>query len=311
MSSEKERLEAVEAENERLKARLAELERRLDALLAAPARPAAPAGTAPRAADLHRWESAALLRDILDNTSTLIYAKDLNGRYTLMSRTCESSLGLRPEDVLGKTDMEFLPREEAELFRRQDEQAFASKLATFETRTIVDGAERIYHTTKFPLHDASGEVYGLCCMSADITDRVRAEEEIRRLHEQLLRAHAEAVRALSTPLLPIADGVVVMPLIGEVTLERAAQVIEELLHGVAAQQARIAILDITGVPAAGTEVTQAICAAATAVKQLGAQIVITGIRPNVERSLVELGADLQGVVTRSTLQSGVQYALAR
>jgi rsbT co-antagonist protein RsbR len=86
-------------------------------------------------------------------------------------------------------------------------------------------------------------------------------------------------------------------------------VLETLLEGVAENHASAVILDITGVQVVDTQVANAILRAAQAVKLLGAQVIITGIRPEVAQTLVTLGADLSSIITRSTLQSGIAYAL--
>ncbi|WP_437767252.1 STAS domain-containing protein [Sorangium sp. So ce281] len=108
----------------------------------------------------------------------------------------------------------------------------------------------------------------------------------------------------------IADGVLVAPLVGDLTRERGAQFTETLLEGISRQQARITILDVTAVPQAGPEVTDALIRAARSARFLGAEVVLTGIRPSVAQALVELGADLGGIVTRATLERGVTYALS-
>ena len=87
--------------------------------------------------------------------------------------------------------------------------------------------------------------------------------------------------------------------------------LETLLEGVAVSRASTAILDITGVPVVDTQVANALLRAAQAVKLLGAQVVLTGIRPEVAQTLVGLGADLSGIVTRATLQSGIAYGMDR
>ena len=126
-----------------------------------------------------------------------------------------------------------------------------------------------------------------------------------------MRRQEAALRELSTPLIPISDRVVVMPLIGAINSRRAQQVIETLLHGLADSRADRAILDITGVLVVDTQVANALVAAAQAVKLLGATVILTGIRPEVAQTLVGLGIDLRGIVTCGTLQSGIAYALAR
>ncbi len=153
----------------------------------------------------------------------------------------------------------------------------------------------------------------VCAMSQDIMERKRAEEALRQviLQEETIRAQQAALAELSTPLIPLSTQVLVMPLIGSVDSRRAQQVIETLLEGISTSGARVAILDITGVPVVDTQVANALIRAAQAVKLLGAQVVLTGIRPEVAQTLVGLGADLGQVVTRSSLQSGIAYATSQ
>ena len=183
-----------------------------------------------------------------------------------------------------------------------------------------------------PLIDSVGQILGhLAVLDVDVMDgadrrkailqifAARASAELERKQaeaalrasEERLRKQEEALRELSTPLIPISDRVVVMPLIGAIDSRRAQQVIETLLHGLANSRADRAILDITGVLVVDTQVANALVAAAQAVKLLGAMVILTGIRPEVAQTLVGLGIDLRGIVTCGTLQSGIAYALAR
>ena len=144
-------------------------------------------------------------------------------------------------------------------------------------------------------------------MRRDSTDRKRAEQVA--LQEQLIASQEAALRALGTPLMPIANGVIAMPLIGSIGAVRAQQIIETLLEGIAVLKTQVAILDITGVKVVDTHVANALLQAARAARLLGAQVILTGVGPVVAQTLVGLGVDLTGVVTLSTLQSGIAYAL--
>ncbi len=167
--------------------------------------------------------------------------------------------------------------------------------------------------TAFPLDLAIGEMrlgdqHRYIGIAHDLTERKRTAEEHARLQERIIQAQAATLAELSTPLIPISDHVVVMPLIGAIDSDRARQVLEALLHGIERSHARVAILDITGVPLIDTQVAKSLLVAAQAVRLLGAQIVLTGIRPEVAQTLVGLGVDLGDIVTHSTLQSGIAYA---
>jgi len=131
----------------------------------------------------------------------------------------------------------------------------------------------------------------------------------REAEEHVLAAQRDTLRELSTPLIPITDEVVIMPLIGTIDSGRAQLVMETLLDGVAQQRARLVILDITGVTVVDSQVAQALIRAAQAVKLLGARVMLTGIQPQIAQTLVHLGVDLSGIQTRSSLQAGIATAL--
>lgn len=141
--------------------------------------------------------------------------------------------------------------------------------------------------------------------------RRKDEHERLMLQQQMIDAQQAAIRELSTPLIPLSDHVVLMPLIGSVDTLRAQQVMEVLLEGIATHHADTAILDITGVSVVDTQVANAIIQAAQAVKLLGAQVVLTGIGPSMAQTLVNLGIDLNSLTTRGSLQQAIAWALKR
>lgn len=162
-----------------------------------------------------------------------------------------------------------------------------------------------------PIRDAEGRIaYGMVSFT-DITVRRRAEEAIREraLQQQIIEAQQAALRELSTPLMPIADGVVVMPIVGSIDNRRAQQIMETLLEGIAAYSADIAILDITGVRVVDTQVAGALVRAAQAARMLGARVVLSGISAEIAQTLVHIGAEMRDMVALRSLQQGIAYAL--
>ncbi|WAS91178.1 STAS domain-containing protein [Nannocystis punicea] len=157
----------------------------------------------------------------------------------------------------------------------------------------------------------TGQPLGIGAVTRDLRAARRAEEERRRLQDEVIQAQAAMLADLSTPLIPISDDVVVMPLVGSVDATRAGQVMESLLAGISGRNAKVAILDITGVPKVDAAVAEALVRAARAVRLLGSQVVLTGIRPEVAQALIGLGVDLGNIETRGTLQSGIAFAMRR
>lgn len=119
-----------------------------------------------------------------------------------------------------------------------------------------------------------------------------------------------ALQELSASLIPVFDKVSVMPLVGTIDTERARLIMENLLEGVVSHRAEVVLLDITGVPVVDTMVAHHIIQAADAVRLVGAKCMLVGIRPEIAQTIVTLGINLNEFTTTSTLQRGVEQALA-
>jgi rsbT co-antagonist protein RsbR len=172
-----------------------------------------------------------------------------------------------------------------------------------------DGSEWLAQVHSFTIIKGSGKEVYIAALVRDVTAQVKADEERTALQTQLIEAQREALREIGTPLIPIADGVVAMPLIGAIDEDRAKQMLEVLLNGIVAHRAAAAILDITGVKAVDARVADALVRAAKAAKLLGTEVVLTGVGPALAQALIEVGADLGSVVVRGSFQSGISYAL--
>jgi rsbT co-antagonist protein RsbR len=160
-----------------------------------------------------------------------------------------------------------------------------------------------------PLIDEQHIQRGGVMVLQDITTRRQAEAEQSAHQQAIIEAQESTLRELSIPLIPVADDIVVMPLIGAIDSKRAQDIIRALLNGVNEQRARIIILDVTGVSIIDSQVANAIVSAAQALRLLGASVVLTGIRPEVAQTIIALGVDLSGIKTLGTLQAGIAAAL--
>ncbi len=137
------------------------------------------------------------------------------------------------------------------------------------------------------------------------------QESQERLVErqQALDAQNQLIRELSTPIIPIHDGVLVLPIVGAIDSRRATQILESVLEQIVAVQADVLILDITGVSFIDTNVANHILQMARAVTLLGAKSVLVGIGAEVAQTLVQLGIDLSSIITKANLGEGIVYAL--
>ncbi len=135
-------------------------------------------------------ESQQRLSAILDNSFAVIYLKDAHGRYLLVNRRFETLFHVERAAVHGQTDHDIFPQLMADAFRANDERALKSRDAlTIEEIAPQDDGLHTYISVKFPLRDAAGEPYGVCGISTDITERKRAESQLRTSHAALEFAH--------------------------------------------------------------------------------------------------------------------------
>lgn len=163
------------------------------------------------------------------------------------------------------------------------------------------------------IRNEEGKPIGVRGVNLDITATVRAETERSEalLREERLRMQKSMLLELSTPLIPLNNEILVMPLVGALERARAERATEALLEGVTRLGARFVILDITGVARVDADVANSLLQAARGVGLLGAEVILTGIRPEVARTLVELGVDLGQIATKSSLQAGISHATAQ
>ncbi|MFC0560486.1 STAS domain-containing protein [Halalkalibacter alkalisediminis] len=127
--------------------------------------------------------------------------------------------------------------------------------------------------------------------------------------EDIFEMQKLSLLELSAPLIPVLEGVTVMPLIGTIDTARAKLVMENLLEGVIEHRSQVVLIDITGVPVVDTMVAHHIIQASEAVRLVGARCILVGIRPEIAQTIVNLGIDLSKFPTRSTLRKGIETAL--
>jgi len=133
----------------------------------------------------------------------------------------------------------------------------------------------------------------------------------QRSREAVIKRQQEELLELSTPVVKLWDGVLALPMIGTLDSQRTQVVMESLLQRIVDTGAEIAIIDITGVPTVDTLVAQHLLKTVTAIRLMGADCIISGVRPQIAQTIVHLGLDLQGVVTKANLADALKLALSR
>lgn len=278
-------------------------------------------------------------RTVVESVTDLVWEVDNDGVYTYLNPRTWDLLGYESEALIGKTPFDLMPRDEARrvagLFdaAKPDEGGFAE----FESvRIHKDGHLLVLATSGAPFFDCEGKQAGWRGTDRDITHRKYAERQARAHREELARHTADLEAAnlqlrkeisegqrreeiigrqtkelleISTPVLQIAEGVVLSVLIGAIDSQRMHHFIEVLLERVAETNAEVALVDITGVPVVDTRTAHHLVEAVVAVRLLGAHVILTGVRPTIAQTVVHLGIDLSDIDTHSSLAEGLRLAL--
>lgn len=136
-------------------------------------------------------------------------------------------------------------------------------------------------------------------------------EFLLKSREEIVRRQQEELLELSTPVVKLWDGILALPIIGTLDSARTQVVMESLLQAIVQTNSRVAIIDITGVPTVDTVVAQHLLKTVTAARLMGADCIISGVRPQIAQTIVHLGINLLDVTTKSTLAAAFSVALQR
>jgi PAS domain S-box-containing protein len=259
------------------------------------------------AAEIGRTESAsdAHYRLLVESVSDYaILTLDVDGHVTTWNKGAERIKGYKAEEIIGRHFSCLYPHEDVERGKTEMELRTAAVEGRFEDenwRVRKDGSRFWANVVITALRDKEGNLLGFGKVTRDLTDRKRAEETIARQAQEILE--------VSTPVVQVWDGVVAAPLIGTLDSQRTEQFMERLLQRIVETNSPVALVDITGVPTIDTQTAQHLIETITAVRMLGAQVVLTGVRPALAQTLVHLGIDLSHIVTRSSLSAGLRVAL--
>jgi len=136
-------------------------------------------------------------------------------------------------------------------------------------------------------------------------------EAFIKMREEVIRRQQEEMLELSTPVVKLWDGIVSLPLVGTLDSARTQVVMESLLNAIVQTNSKIAIIDITGVPTVDTIVAQHLLKTVTAARLMGAECIISGIRPQIAQTIVHLGINLMDITTKATMNDALILALRK
>jgi rsbT co-antagonist protein RsbR len=229
---------------------------------------------------------------------------DPEGRIVSWTEGAERMKGFTSDEVVGKQTDIFYSKEDIAEGKPRRKLDIAVKTGRFEEedwRYRKDGSRFWANVVVNPILDENDTLIGFAQVTRDMTER--------RRHEEALARQAREILEISTPVVQVWDGILLVPLIGTLDSQRTQQVMEKLLTAIADSNSPVALIDITGVPTIDTQTARHLVETVTAVRLLGAEVLLTGVRPAIAQTLVHLGIELSGVITRSSLASGLKQAL--
>jgi rsbT co-antagonist protein RsbR len=257
-------------------------------------------------------ERTAELNRLLNSMSDAVVATTPDGIIRSWNPAAQRIFGWTAEEAQGESVVILFPTEETFLTLRDEVVQLAMAGTPQQTEVVAirkDKAERVVRISFSAIFDEQNNPTGIVTLVADITEQKEMEAEQERLQKEVITAQQQVIQDLSTPVIPVMQGIIVMPLVGNIDSMRAQDVTRSLLAGITQHRARIVIIDVTGVSLMDTGIINRLNKTIQAAQLKGAQTIITGISDAVAESIVDLGIDWSGITTLSNLQMGLVKAL--
>jgi rsbT co-antagonist protein RsbR len=264
-----------------------------------------------------------------------IYMLDAEGRIITWNRGAQRIKGYTADEIIGKNYSILFTDADQAAGKPQQELDAARRDGHWEDeawRVRKDGSQFWASVVLTPVRDADGTARGFVKVTRDLTARKNVEDELRKARAELERRVEErtadlksandtlqaqvaqrqrmevAIRELSTPVLPVRERMLLLPVVGVIDSLRARQLTENLLRALRTYRAKVAVLDLTGVPVVDSKVANHLIQTVEAARLLGAMVIITGLSPEIAQTLVTVGVDLSRVTTVGDLRGGLEMA---
>jgi rsbT co-antagonist protein RsbR len=204
--------------------------------------------------------------------------------------------------------------EAKELLREMSASRARQGFTPAETATFVLSLKQpLFQALRKDLANNQDELFEAVWASSQLLDRLSllTTEAFMATREDLISRQQEELMELSTPVVKLWDGILALPIIGTLDSARTQVVMENLLQTIVSTNSKFAIIDITGVPTVDTLVAQHLLKTITAARLMGAECIISGVRPQIAQTIVHLGINLQDVITKARLSDAFALALQK
>ncbi len=237
-------------------------------------------------------------------------SQDINGQATEFLDELTSAATSATSNDVSKAEWSGVRGFLEQLSRDRVQAGFTSE----ETATFIFSLKR-------PVYDAAMSDSGRSSQSTvsdlwaitELLDQLglHTVKTYQRSREELINRQQEDMMEMSTPVIKLWDGILAIPLIGTLDSARTQIVMESLLRRIVETESQIAIIDITGVPTVDTLVAQHLIKTVTALRLMGAECIVSGVRPQIAQTIVHLGVDLQNITTKANLADALALAFKR
>jgi PAS domain S-box-containing protein len=266
-----------------------------------------------------------ILEKLVTGSPTAAYIAQ-DGVFKFTNDRFVEQFGRSREEIIGQETMNTVHSDDVAVTREAAVNMLKGKRSEpYEYRVILpDESVHWIRESVIPVvYHGSRAVWGYY---EDITERKQYEEELLNHRQHLeslvskrtteltrqadiIQQQAQEILEVSTPVMQVWEGILVAPLIGTLDSQRTQQFMERLLERIVETNSPVVLVDITGVPTIDTQTAQHLIDTISAVRLLGAQVILTGVRPPIAQTLVHLGVDLSTVTTRSSLSAGLSVAM--
>jgi rsbT co-antagonist protein RsbR len=242
--------------------------------------------------------------NLFEQAVDLMGVATMEGWFVKLNPSWQRVLGFTREELMAAPFLSFVhpDAQEATLAEAMKLSEGALVLMFRNRYRCSDGSYKWIDWTSTP-HD--GHIY---FVARDGSDRFKLEQDLMASLDQV-RASNEALRALSAPILQVADGVLLLPVIGKIDSARASSMMEKLLESIVQTSSAVTILDLTGVAEVDAESASHLISLVRAAGLLGSECLVCGIRPQTATTLVDLGLEVANVRTFGTLSAALAHAL--